>query len=244
MPAISSSGERPIALAPLGAVGADREAMRLVAQPLQEVEHRDRAVRARRAAGRAGRSARARRCGRDPWRSRRSRTSSMPSSAEHLLRRGELALAAVDQHQIGPHAALALGILLQGAGEAAAQHLAHHRVIVAAASRRRWDPRASRRGAASRPRTADVEFAVGVLHQPVGAGDDHRADRVAALDVAVVVDLDAVERRLQPERRGDAVEQLALRGAFGEAAAERLARRRRRCGRPASSCRRAAAPPA
>src|SRR5439155_10628147 len=60
----------------------------------------------------------------------------------------------------------------------------------------------------------DREFPVGVLDQPVGAGDDHRADRVTALDVAVVIDLDAAERRLQPECRSDAVEQLTLRGAF------------------------------
>src|SRR5260370_25903770 len=49
---------------------------------------------------------------------------------------------------------------------------------------------------------------------------------MAALDVAVVVDLDAAGRPLESERDGDAVEQLALRRAFGEAAAERFARRR------------------
>ena len=64
---------------------------------------------------------------------------------EHALRDAELPLAAIDQHQIGPAALLALGVLLQGAGEAAQQHLAHHRVIVAA----RDSPRASASGAAS-----------------------------------------------------------------------------------------------
>src|SRR5438094_565314 len=42
--------------------------------------------------------------------------------------------------------------------------------------------------------------------------------------MAVVVNLDAVERRREPEGGGDAVEQLALRSAFGEPAPERLAR--------------------
>ena len=51
---------------------------------------------------------------------------------EHALRDAELALAAVDQHEIGPAAPLALGVFLERAGKAALQHLAHHRVIVAA----------------------------------------------------------------------------------------------------------------
>src|SRR5260221_9800382 len=70
----------------------------------------------------------------------------------------------------------------------------------------------------------DVEFAVRALHQAFGPGDDHRADRIGALDVAVVVDLDAARRRLEAERGGDPFEQLALRGALRDATAERLAR--------------------
>src|SRR5947208_3436661 len=42
------------------------------------------------------------------------------------------ARAATGQHEIGPHAALAVGVCLEGAAETAAQHLAHHRVIIAA----------------------------------------------------------------------------------------------------------------
>ena len=42
--------------------------------------------------------------------------------------------------------------------------------------------------------------------------------------MAVVVDLDAVRRGVEAKRRGDALEQPALRGALGEPAAERLAR--------------------
>src|SRR5258708_11353148 len=46
---------------------------------------------------------------------------------------------------------------------------------------------------------------------------------MAALDVAVVVDLDALRRRLEAERLRQPLEQLLLRRALGEAAAERLA---------------------
>ena len=72
-------------------------------------------------------------------------------------------------------------------------------------------------------KVADVEFAVGVFHQPVGARDDHRAYRVAALDMAVVVDFDAVERAFETECLDDAIEQLPLRGTLGKTAPERLA---------------------
>src|SRR5471030_2204879 len=72
--------------------------------------------------------------------------------------------------------------------------------------------------------TPDIEFAIGALHQPLGSGDDHRTDRIGALDVAVVVDLDAAGRRLEAEGGGNAFEQLALRRALGDAPAERLAR--------------------
>ena len=44
-----------------------------------------------------------------------------------------------------------------------------------------------------------------------------------ALDVAVIVDLDPVQRAAQPEGRSNAVEQLALRGALRQTSAERLA---------------------
>ena len=98
-----------------------------------------------------GRAARALNGGR-PGRKKRSRpasrsgplampttaTSSMPRSASTALRGAELALAAVDQHEIGPGAALALGIFLQGAGEAAA-------------SAPRASSRSRRRGAALGP---------------------------------------------------------------------------------------------
>src|SRR5262249_61268817 len=62
--------------------------------------------------------------------------------------------------------------------EAAAQNLPHHAEIVAGRE----------------IGGADVELAVLILLEPLRAGDDHGADRVGALDVAVVVDLGAPRR--------------------------------------------------
>ena len=109
--------------------------------------------------------------------------------------------------------------------EAPLQHLAHHRVIVA-------------RGQAFGP---DVELAVLVLDEAVRPGHDHGADRVGALDVAVVVDLDPLRRMRQAERGGHALQQPALGRGIGELAAERLARIGQRVRRPAPFSRRAAA---
>ena len=70
------------------------------------------------------------------------------------------------------------------------EHLAHHREIVA------------RRGL----RPLDVELAILVLAEALGPGDDHRADRVGAHDVAVVIDLDplAAARAARTVRRARA----------------------------------------
>ena len=59
-------------------------------------------------------------------RARRGRPS---SSTSHTA--DKLALAAVDQQQVGPFAALPVGIVLLEPGEAPLEHLAHHREIVA-----------------------------------------------------------------------------------------------------------------
>ena len=91
--------------------------------------------------------------------------------------------------------------------EAPLQHLAHHRVIVA------------RRQAFG----LDVELAVLVFDEAVRPGHDHGADRVGALDMAVVIDLDPPRRMRQPERGGHALQQPALGRGIGELAAERLA---------------------
>ncbi len=142
---------------------------------------------------------------------------------EHRARGRKLARAAVDEHEVGPGAAFALGVFLDRALEAPRQHLAHHAEIVAcrdgAFGRRRaglaLGPRRLRR------RGLDVELAIGRFHEAFRPGHHHRAHRVGALDVAVVVDLDALGRRLEAKRVGHALQHLALRRAFGEPARER-----------------------
>src|SRR5262249_33565981 len=75
------------------------------------------------------------------------------------------------------------------------QHLAHHAEVVA---------RGETLG-------ADVELAVLVLAEALRARDDHRADRVRALDVRVVVHLDAARGVRQSEGPGERGEQVLLR---------------------------------
>ena len=51
--------------------------------------------------------------------------------AQHFHDAGELSLAPVDQHEVGPHAfALAVGVVLHRAGKAPLHHLAHHRKVI------------------------------------------------------------------------------------------------------------------
>src|SRR5205807_796807 len=57
-----------------------------------------------------------------------------------------------------------------------------------------------------------------------GAGDNHRADCIRALDVAVVVNLYTVQWPVDAEGGCDTVEQLTLRGTLRKAPAERLTR--------------------
>ena len=68
-----------------------------------------------------------------------------------------------------------------------------------------------------------LNFRYWFFTKPSGPGHDHDADRVAALDVAVVVDFDAARRRREPETCRQRGEQPRLRGRLGEFAAERLA---------------------
>ena len=113
----------------------------------------------------------------------------------HFADRRQLSLAAIDQQQVRPFAALPVGVFLLQPGEAAFKHLAHHPEIVA-------------RGGL---RPLDVELAIAVLAEAFGPGDDHRAGRVGAHDVAVVVDLDALRHVGQLERIGQLAQDLALR---------------------------------
>src|SRR5262249_26086445 len=71
---------------------------------------------------------------------------------------------------------------------------------------------------------SDVELAVLVLAEAFRARDDHGANGVAALDVRVVVDLDAARRPSETEGLAECGEQVLLRLRLGELAAERLAR--------------------
>jgi len=84
--------------------------------------------------------------------------------------------------------------LLQQASEAPLEHFAQHSEIV---------PRRELGG-------ADIELAILVLLKALGTGHDHGADRIGALNMAVVENLDAQRRRrkLQPLPQG--FEQLAL----------------------------------
>ncbi len=61
-----------------------------------------------------------------------------------------------------------------------------------------------------------------LLHEAVRAGDDHRADRIRAHDVGIVVDLDPAGCFLQPEGLTERDQKLLLRGRVGELAAQRL----------------------
>src|SRR5262249_56380905 len=88
------------------------------------------------------------------------------------------------------------------------QHLSHHAVVVT-------------RCEVYRP---NIELAVLVLAKPLRPGDDHRAYRIAAADVAVVIDFDTTRFSRQREDFGHCAKQLLLRGRIGGLARERLAR--------------------
>ena len=104
-----------------------------------------------------------------------------PELGEHLARRRELRLAAVDDHEVGPLAETAVGHAL--GRESAAQHLAHHRDVVGLAG---VEPHLE----------AAVALGVGAA---VGE-HDHRADRLLAVQRRDVVALDAQRRCRQRER--------------------------------------------
>ena len=124
---------------------------------------------------------------------------------------------AVDQHQIRPFArdtdiflhlvrilffrAFSCGLGLHQAGKAAAQDFTHHAVIISG----------------SEVIALDIELAVSVFLKPFRPGHDHRADRVRAHGMAVVIDFDAPGRTIQGEQLGHVLQQAALAGAFRQA---------------------------
>ena len=147
---------------------------------------------------------------------------------QHLARRLELPAPAVDDDEvgrIGKGARLRRLAVPHEAREAARQHLAHHRVIVAG----------------RQVRALDVEGAVLVLDEAFGPGDDHRPDRVGPHDVGIVVDLDPPDRMVDAERLAQRGDELLLGRRLRRACATepraRCAARRR----PDPSSRRAAA---
>ena len=71
---------------------------------------------------------------------------------------------------------------------------------------------------------ANVELAILIFLEALGAGNDHGADRVGSLDVAVVIDLDAARHARQLQRRGELLEEPRLRGGVGELPAQGFAR--------------------
>src|SRR5271156_205660 len=113
----------------LGAVSTDGKPMRFVAQPLQEIEdgvarvERERRSSWHEEAFPPGIAVR-------PLRDPDDCDAADAEFFEDTSGDIELPLAAVDQDQIGPGPPVALRILFDGAGEAAHQDLAHHRIII------------------------------------------------------------------------------------------------------------------
>ena len=237
-------------LLPARAVRADGEAVRLVAQPLNEIEQRiARRQLHRRLSGQieglvagvavrplgdadhrhVGHAERGQGLARGielacpPSISTRSGQGEFAFASSSLSRRRDARACAV---AASAAAGSARGASVDQPLEPALQHLAHHAEVVAGRELG----------------GADVELAILVLLEALRARDDHGADRVRALDVAVVVDLDAARHARQPERFGQRLEQLLLRRGVGQLAPQRLARIDQRVRRPVLSSRRAAAP--
>uniref|UniRef100_A0A0N5A6X5 PE-PGRS family protein n=1 Tax=Parastrongyloides trichosuri TaxID=131310 RepID=A0A0N5A6X5_PARTI len=124
---------------------------------------------------------------------------------QHL---GQLSRPAVDQQQVGALDRLARFLVLDHLAEAPAHDLAHHAVVVAG----------------GQVFAADVELAVLVLPEALGAGDDHAADRIGALDMGVVVDLDPLGPGVQTKDFADLIEDLRRGRVLGQLAAQGLLR--------------------
>src|SRR5215468_12408517 len=210
---------------------ADRKAMCLVAQPFDEIKHRIARLEFEGVTAGQEKGLHAR----VPIRALsdgNQRHIDDTETGERFLCGGELTPAAVDDDKVGPRRIVlpvraAYDIegraslrwraqrtghgprrLIHQALKAAAQDFPHHREIIAGRE----------------VSGMDVELAVLVFLKSLRTGDNHCADRVAALDVAIVVDLDAAWRSGQTESFGEHLEELALGRAFGKLARKRLAR--------------------
>ena len=213
------------------AVVGDREAVRLVAHALQQLQRRACRGRARSARGGPGR--RPPRCA-WPARSRSTPRSRKPSSARRpaaswpgppsmTMRFGSVAKDSLRLGSCG---------LTGPAGSPTARGAAPSTSSIAAKSS--GTP-------SSRPRIVEAPV-VGLLRR-AALEDDHRGDRVRAHEVGDVEALDAQRQRVEPERLLQAVERLdallaaalGLQASPGRARAARCARRARGSG----ACRRA-----
>jgi hypothetical protein len=167
--------------------------------------------------GRGGGTPPCRRRGRCPWRRRRPGCRRPPDRPDAGHRR-DLPGAAVDQQKVGPGSPSRSGSSFSSRSK--------RRVSTSFIM-----PKSS---PGVRSVAADVELAVLALDEPVRPGDDHRADGVGALDMAVVVDLDPARRASSPKASASPASSFAAprpRPCAGQAFAG-VAQRRSRPVRP------------
>ena len=121
----------------------------------------------------------------------------------------DLALASVNQHHVRPDGALlalslTFGVVFHRASEPADYHLAHHGEIVVGFS------------------GFDVPFAILPLQEAFRPGHHHRAQRMGALDMRVIVDFDTLWHFGQVEEFGQLSEGARLGAGFRQPALQRF----------------------
>ena len=138
---------------------------------------------------------------------------------EHFARRGQLALAAVDQDEVRPRELLAFTFIFTVTVTGyERRHQTLRRVEANLAAFSRLLPwrlckkpletafqNLTHHGeivAGRKLGRADVEFAVLTFAKALGPGDDHGTDRIGTLNMAVVVNLDAARHCRQAESLG------------------------------------------
>ena len=193
------AGHRAVAA---GAVVGDREAVRLVADALQQLQLGGRVVEHERRAA-AGQEDLL-----DPLGQRDDRDAALAKAVQRAEAGRQLTLAAVDHDQVRQRGeARVVGGVVRGdvrlalpLGEAPAQHLGHRGEVVGGALG-----------------GADLEAAVVGLLRRAALEHDHRGDRVRAAEVGDVEALDPDRRRVEAERLLQPVERLhaALAAALG-----------------------------
>ena len=192
-------------LAP-GAMGADGEAMGLVAELLDAIKHGVARLEQQRlaalhidalAAGIAVRS----------LGNSGELDLAKPELVEHGHGRRQLPWPAVDQHEIGRGPAFGEILVPRKLAETPCQHFPHHGVIVPGGKVLR----------------AHIELPILIAHEPFRPRHDHGADRIGAGNMAVVEHLDALGALLQIEQLGKPGKDRRLRGRLGEPPRQGLA---------------------